>query len=125
MQGHGGAHGSQVVVHLAVGEPVDGDPHEDTAGAPTTANLINPGVVEVVPAGLVGAESRGLDLLPSTTCLPVLDGLDRIGGDAVSERLEQKLHSRAQHAPTRRRELVVLFAEDQDGDGEHEENEGD
>lgn len=49
VKSHGGAHGRQVVVHLTVRKPVNGNPHEDTTGAPSTADFINPGIIEVVP----------------------------------------------------------------------------
>ena len=124
VKGHGGAHGSQVVVHLAVGEPVDGHPHEDTASTPSTTDLVNPGVVEVVPRGLVGTEVGGLDELPSVTLPPVLDGLDGVGNNSVAESLEEELDSRTEHASRGRRQLVLLLAENQNGDGEQEEDEG-
>lgn len=124
VKSHGSAHGSQVVVHLAVGKPVDGHPHEYTASTETTADFVNPGVIESVPLGLVGTESRGLDLLPSVTLLPVLDGLDGVGSDTVTKSLEEQLDSRSEHTSGRRCKLVLRLAENQDGDGEEEEDEG-
>lgn len=124
MESHGGAHGGQVVVHLAVGKPVDGHPHEDTASTPATADFVNPGVVEVVPRRLVGAEVGRLDKLPSVTLLPVLDGLNGVGSDTVAESLAEELDSRTEHTSGGRCKLVLLLADDQDGDGEQEENEG-
>lgn len=124
MESHGGAHLGQVVVHLAVGKPVDGHPEEDTASAKATADFVNPSIVKVVPRGLVGAKRRRLDGIPALALLPVLDGLNRVSGHTEAKSLEEELESRSQDTTAGRRELVLALAEDQDRDGQHEEDEG-
>lgn len=122
---HGGAHARQVGVHLPVGEPEDGNPEEDGAGTETTSNLINPGVVKVVPLGRRGTEVRWLDLFPHGAVVPVLPGLNGVCGDTASEGLEEELEGRAHDVAARGTENVVLLAEDEDRDTDDEHDGGD
>jgi hypothetical protein len=122
---HGGAHLGQVGVHLAVGEPEDGDPEEDGAGGETTADLINPGVVEVVPRRSAGTESRRHDSSPHGAVVPVPPGLDGVDAETAAKSLEEKLESRAHDVTTRGLEDVELLAEVQHGDTEDEHDSGD
>lgn len=122
---HGRAHLGEVRVHLAVGKPENGDPEEDRASGKSTSNLINPGVIKVVPARLVGAKRGRLDRVPHVAVVPVLPGGDGVSGHATTESLEEKLESRAHDVAARGTEDVELLAEDQDGKGNDEHDGGD
>lgn len=117
---HGRAHLGKVRVHLAVGKPKDGDPEKNRASGKSTSNLIDPGVIKVVPARLVGAKSGRLDGVPHGAVVPVLPGCEGVGSHATTERLEEKLESRAHDVAARGAEDVELLAEDQNGKGNDE-----
>lgn len=112
---HGGAHLSQVGVHLAVSQPEDGDPEEHTTSAETTGDLVNPGVVEVVPRGLVVTESGRPDRLPHLAVVPVLK-VPR------AHSLDEELECRSHNAAARGTQDVVLLADDQNRQGEQEKD---
>jgi hypothetical protein len=112
---HGGAHLSQVGVHLTVCKPEDGYPEEDGAGSETTSNFVNPGVIEVVPLGRGRTQNGRLDSGPHVTVVPVLVCLDRVEAETASKSLEQELESRAHDVTARGTEDVELLAEDKDG----------
>lgn len=122
---HGSAHLSQVGIHLAVSEPKDGNPEKDGAGSETTSNLINPGIVKVVPGWLVGAKSGRLYGVPHMARVPVLVGGDWVGTHSVSESLEKELEGRAHDVAARRTENVELLAEDENRDSDDEHDGGD
>lgn len=121
--GHGGSLGGKVVVHLVVRQPVQGNPSEAGAGAQTTGNLVDPGVVELHPCGLAVAEVARLNILPEALALEGLacgDGVDRpfaLGGKA--KELEGADEDRAgRGAP------VVLVAADPKNDRATTEHDG-
>jgi hypothetical protein len=100
--------GDEVIGHLVVGEPVERVPEKDLAGNDTTANLVDPGVVESHPGRgrlAVGTESTGLDTLPETLVLEnVLLG-------ALLECKPDELGSAAHDRSSRGRKLVVPLEE--------------
>lgn len=122
MERHGGAQLSQVGVHLSVRKPENGNPEEDTAGTETTANLINPGIIEVVPRRLASAEMRWLDLVPHSSVVPVSPCLDWVDGETSSESLEKQLEGRAHDVTRRWLQDVELLAdiENWQADNEHD-----
>lgn len=121
---HGGAHLSQVGVHLSVGEPEDGNPDEHTASGEATVDLVYPGIVEVVPGRCAGTENRRLDPLPHLSVAPVLNGLDRVEGSAVSKSLEEQLHGGGHDTTGRRQHSVAAPAVDEDRESKHEHDGG-
>jgi hypothetical protein len=108
---------------LTVSKPEDGDPEEDGAGSETTSNLINPGVIEVVPLWCSGAEDGRLDSGPHATVVPVLVGLDWVDAHTTSKSLEEQLESRAHDVTARWAENVELLAENENGKS-HDEHDG-
>jgi len=117
---HGRAHVGQVGVHLTVRQPEDGDPEEHGAGGETTADLINPRVVEIVPLGRAGTESGGLDGLPHLTVVPAAPCLERVDAEATAKSLEQKLESRSDDVSAWWCENVEFLAVDENGQGDEE-----
>lgn len=122
---HGRAHLSQVRVHLTVCKPKDRNPEEDRAGAETTSNFINPGVIEVVPFWRGATQNGRLDSGPHATIVPVLVCLDRVDAKSTSKCLEKKLESWAHDVTARGTEDVELLAEDEDRNGDDEHDGGD
>ena len=74
----------EVVCQLAIGEPVERVPAEDCTGCETTADLIDPGVIEGHPL----RSSCGLDIgwlsgLPECSVMSAIPHPDRIDGPAT------------------------------------------
>jgi hypothetical protein len=124
-QVHGSAHGSQVGVHLAVSEPEDGDPEKDRAGGESTADLIDPRVIEVVPLGRAGTERRRLDGVPHLTVVPGPVRLDGVDAESTAKRLEEELECRSHDVAGRGRQDVELLAVEENGQGDDEHDGGD
>lgn len=125
VKSHGGAHLRQVGVHLTVSQPEDGDPEEHTAGGKTTTDLIDPGIVKVVPRRLVGTESGRLDSVPHASIVPVLVSADRVEAESTTKSLEQQLEGRAHDVTRRGLENVELLAEPQNRQADDEHDSGD
>jgi hypothetical protein len=122
---HGSAHLGQVGVHLTVGKPEDRNPEEDGASGETTRNLINPGIVEVVPFGRTCTENGWLDSGPHVAGGPVPVSLEGVGGHSLAEGPEEQLEGGAHDVAARWAQNVELLAEDQDRDGNDEHDGGD
>lgn len=121
---HGVGLRRQVAVHLVVGEPVERDPGEAGAGAEATSHLVDPGVVEGHPAGLVVAELAGLDVLPEAVRLEILARLHRINGPLALLGVSPQLPSLDQDGTSRRAQVVLVAAEPEDERAAGEEDGG-
>jgi hypothetical protein len=121
---HGSAHLGQVGVHLTVRKPEDGNPEEDGASSETTRNLVNPGVVKVVPLWGVGTKRGGLDGLPDVSRVPVPPGLEGVDAHTRAESLEEQLESGAHDVAARWAQNVEFLAEDEDGNANDEHGGG-
>jgi hypothetical protein len=122
---HGSAHLCQVGVNLAVGQPEDGNPEENTAGGKTTADLVDPGVVKVVPRRSAGSKCGRHNGSPHGAIVPVLVSLDGIDAETAAKSLEKDLESRTHDVTARGLEDVELLAEVKDRDTEDEHDSGD
>lgn len=118
---HGGAHVGQVGIHLAVCKPENGDPEKDGASSESTADLVYPGVVEIVPLGGRGTEGGGLDCVPHLTIVPAAISLDGVDAESATKSLEEELKGRSHDISARRSKNVKFLAvkEDRESDDEH------
>lgn len=114
----------QVAVHLVVGQPVQGDPGEARAGTETTSNLVNPGVVESHPGGLVAAKVAGLDVLPEVVGLEVLAGLSGVKRPLALLSKPPQLESADEDGASGRAEVVLVLAEPEHNGAEAEQDGG-
>lgn len=119
---HGSAHLSQVGVHLTVCQPENGHPEEYRAGSESTGNLVNPGIVKVVPAWGVGSKCGWLDSVPHGARVPVPPRLHGVGRHATTESLEKELERWTHDVSARGSENVELLADNKDrqSDDEHD-----
>ncbi len=111
---HSGGLGSQVVGHLPVCQPVNWVPQEDLAGRDTTADLIDPSVIERHPIWLVWSHVGWLDLLPKSWSLGVLVESDWVPGFLALEGQVEKLHCLSKDGSLWWGENVVLLCDGED-----------
>lgn len=84
---HCSRHGSEVVHHLVVCQPVERQPCEDLASIETTSDLIDPGIVDALKEfGRTVSKTTRLDPLPEVLSLEVFDRLERIRRPAAFAR---------------------------------------
>ena len=87
----------QVVVYLVVADPVKWVPEEDGASHETSANFINPGIIEGHPLGTGSSWNVAwLDIFPKSSVVHVLVSTDGIDGPFALCCSEQKLDCRTE-----------------------------
>lgn len=118
---HDSRHGSQVVGHLVVCEPVQRKPEEDLTSVETTLDLVNPDVVNAVHPGRGStAENTGLHTSPEVVTLQVSVGLGGVYRKAALTRKLEKREGLGGDGASGRAQTVELFAPEENKRSEEE-----
>lgn len=121
---HGGGLGGQVTNGLVVGQPPKWVPSEDGASGETSADFINPGVIERVPYWALVVWSVGwLDGIPEGTVVHVLPGAEWVDGPSALASAEEELDGLGYNRPLWWRLAVTSASPPHDG-WTNEEDEG-
>jgi hypothetical protein len=102
------------------GLTVERDPSKARASPKATSDLVDPRIVELHPARLVGAEVAGLDVFPEALALEVLARLHGVDGPFPLYGEPQELDGADENGAGRRVDVVLVAAEPEDDGAEAE-----